>query len=77
MARHQNGGKNHNIKITNRSFKNVVQFKYLGKTATNKHFFQEEIKRRPNSGNTCYHSAQNVLYSLSKNVKMLHFILLV
>jgi hypothetical protein len=33
---------------------------------------QEEIKRRLNSGNACYHSAQNLLSSrlLSKNVKV-------
>jgi hypothetical protein len=33
---------------------------------------QEEIKRRLNSGNACYHSAQNLLSSrlLSKNIKV-------
>jgi hypothetical protein len=33
---------------------------------------QEEIKRRLNSGNACYHSVQNLLSSrlLSKNVKI-------
>jgi hypothetical protein len=33
---------------------------------------EEEIKWRPNSGNACYHSVQNVLSSvlLSKNVKI-------
>jgi hypothetical protein len=33
--------------------------------------FQEEIKRRLNSGNACYHSVQNPLSSslLSKNIK--------
>jgi hypothetical protein len=33
---------------------------------------QEEIKRRLNSGNVCYHSVQNLLSSrlLSKNVKV-------
>jgi hypothetical protein len=32
---------------------------------------QEEIKRSLNSGNACYHSVQNLLYSclLSKNIK--------
>jgi hypothetical protein len=28
LSRHQNAGQNHNIKIANRSFENVVQFKY-------------------------------------------------
>jgi hypothetical protein len=34
---------------------------------------QEEIKKRLNSGNVCYHSAQNLLSSrlLSKNVKII------
>jgi hypothetical protein len=33
---------------------------------------QEEIKRRLNSGNACYHSVQNLLPSrlLSKNIKL-------
>jgi hypothetical protein len=29
LSRHQNAGQNHNIKIANRSFENVVQLKYL------------------------------------------------
>jgi hypothetical protein len=34
--------------------------------------FQEEIKRRLNSGNACYHSVQNSLSSrsLSRNIKI-------
>jgi hypothetical protein len=56
----------------NRSFENVSQFKYLGMTVTNQNLFQEEIKRRLNSGSACYHSVQNLLSShlLSKNVKV-------
>jgi hypothetical protein len=50
----------------------VSQFKYLGTTVTNKNLIQEEIKRRLNSGNACYHSVQNLLSSrlLSKNVSV-------
>jgi hypothetical protein len=46
--------------------------KYLGMTATNQNLIQEEIKRRLNSDNTCYHSDQNLLSSrlLSKNLKI-------
>jgi hypothetical protein len=32
MSYQQNAGKNHNIKIANRSFENVARFKYLGMT---------------------------------------------
>jgi hypothetical protein len=72
LSHHQNAGKNHNIKIGDRSFENVVQFKYLGATITNQNLIQGEIKRRSNSGNACYSSLQNHLLSrlLSKNVKI-------
>jgi hypothetical protein len=32
---HQNAGQNHDIKIANRCFENVEQFRYLGTTTTN------------------------------------------
>jgi hypothetical protein len=32
MSRDQNAGKNHNIKLDNKSFERVEQFKYLGTT---------------------------------------------
>jgi hypothetical protein len=54
LSRHQNVGQNRDIKITNRLFENVSQFKYLGTTVTNQNLIQEEIKRRLNSGNACY-----------------------
>jgi hypothetical protein len=62
----------HTIKIGNRCFGNVGQFRYLGTTITNLNLIQEEIKRRLNSGNACYHSVQNLLSSplLSKNIKI-------
>jgi hypothetical protein len=60
------------IKIVNRSFENMAQFKCLGTIVTNQNLIQEEIKRRLNSGNACYHSVQNLLSFrlLSKNVKI-------
>jgi hypothetical protein len=72
LPHHQNVGQNQNIKIANRSFGNVSQFKYLGTTVTNQNLIQEEIKRRLNSGNACYHSVQTLLSSdlLSKNLKI-------
>jgi hypothetical protein len=36
LSRQQNVGQNRDIKIANRSFENVSQFKYLGTTVTNK-----------------------------------------
>jgi hypothetical protein len=50
----------------------VTQFRYLGTRVTNQNLIQEEIKRRMNSGNACYHSVQNCLTSrlLSKNIKI-------
>jgi hypothetical protein len=63
LSRHQNVGQNRDIKIANRSFENVSQFKYLGTTVTDQNFIQEEIKRRLNSDNACYHSVQSLLSS--------------
>jgi hypothetical protein len=72
VSRDQNAGQNREIKIGNRLFENVSQFRYLGTTVTNQNLIQEEIKRRLNSGNACYHSVQKLLSSrlLSKNVKV-------
>jgi hypothetical protein len=72
MSHHQNAGQNHDIKIANRSFENVAQFKHLATAVTNQNLIQEEIKRRLNSGNACYHSIQNLLSShlLSEIIKI-------
>jgi hypothetical protein len=59
LSRHQNVGKNRDIKIANRSFENVSQFKYLGTTVTNQNLIQEEIKRRLTFGDASYHSVQS------------------
>jgi hypothetical protein len=63
LSRHQNVGQNRDIKIANRLFENVSQFKYLGTTVTNQILIQEEIKCKLNSGNACYHSVQSLLSS--------------
>jgi hypothetical protein len=42
LSRQQNVGQNRNIKIANRSFENVSQFKYLGTTVTTQNLIQEE-----------------------------------
>jgi hypothetical protein len=63
LSRDQNAGKNYDIKIANRCFQNVAHSKYLGRTVTNQNLIQEEVKRRLNSGNACYHSVQKLLSS--------------
>jgi hypothetical protein len=72
LSRHQNAEQNHDIKITNRSFENGAQFRYLGTTVANQILIQEELKKRLNSGNACYYSVQYLLSSrlLSKNMKI-------
>jgi hypothetical protein len=72
LLRHQNSGQILEIKIANRSFENVSQFKYLGTKVTNQNLIREEIKRRLHAGNACYHSVQNLLSSrlLSENIKI-------
>jgi hypothetical protein len=71
LSRHQNVGQNRYVKIANRSIENVSQLKYLRTTVTNQNLIQEEIKRRLNSGNACYHSVRNLLFSslLSRKIK--------
>ena len=61
-----------NIGIDNSSIERVEEFKYLGKTLTNKNSIQEEIKCRLKLGNACYYSVQNLLSSsfLSKKLKI-------
>jgi hypothetical protein len=45
---------------------------YLGTTVRNENLVKEEIKRRLNFGNACYHSIQKLLSSPlpSKNVNL-------
>jgi hypothetical protein len=50
----------------------VAQFRYLGTTIIKENLIQEEIKRRLNSGNACYHSVQNLVSScllLKQNIQ--------
>jgi hypothetical protein len=72
VFRDQNAGQHRDINIANILCENVSQFKYLGRTVTNQNLILEEIKKKLNFGNACYHSVQNLLSSrlLSKNVKV-------
>jgi hypothetical protein len=69
---HKNAGQNLEIRITTRLSENASQFKYLGTRVSDQNLIQDEIKRRLNSGNACYHSFQNLLSSrlLSKNLNL-------
>jgi len=53
-------------------FEKLVHLVDLGTTLTNKNSIAEEIKSRLSSGNACYHSVQNLLYSrlLSINLRI-------
>jgi ribosomal protein S2 len=62
LSCHRNRGQNHDLKIANRCFEDVAQFKYLGTTVTNRNLIQEEIKRRLNSSSACYHLVQNLFF---------------
>jgi hypothetical protein len=72
LSCHQNAEQNHDIKVANRCFENMAQFRYLGTPVTNQNLCQEEINRRLNSSNACYHSVRNILASplLSKDIKI-------
>jgi hypothetical protein len=64
-----NAEQNHDIKTANRSFENVALT--FGKESK-KSLIQEEIKKRLNSSNACYHFVQKLLHFplLPKNVKI-------
>jgi hypothetical protein len=85
MYHNQNTGHIHNLIINHNFFENIEKLKYLGtikikslslslfgNNVMNQNCIQEEIKSRLNSGNICYHSVQNLLFShfLSKNIKI-------
>jgi hypothetical protein len=58
-SRDQNAKQNHNIKMDNKTFESVEQFKYLGTNLTNQNYIQEELKSRLECGNACYNAVQN------------------
>jgi len=55
MSRDQNAGRSHSMKNDNSSIERVEEFKYLGRTLTNKNSIQEEINSRLKVGNACYY----------------------
>jgi hypothetical protein len=73
-SRRRNTGTNKNniAKRVDKLFGNMATFKYLGVTVTDRNDIHEEIKIRLNSGNSCYHSVQNLscFRFLSKSLKI-------
>jgi hypothetical protein len=64
MSSDRRAGQSNSMKLGNKSFEGVEQFRYLEITLTN-HFIHEEIQSRLKSGNACCHSMQNLLSSSS------------
>jgi hypothetical protein len=53
LCHHQIAGQNHDIKIANRCFENVAQFRYLGMTVTTQNLIQEGMKEDIQSRTFC------------------------
>jgi hypothetical protein len=72
VARDENAGRSHSMKIDNSSIERVEEFKYLGTTLTNQNSIHVEIKSALKLASACYYSVQNLLSSrlLSKNLKI-------
>jgi len=51
MSRDQNAGRSYNMKLDNRPFEMVEEFRYLGTILTNQNSMQEAVKSRLKSGN--------------------------
>ena len=46
MTCEQNVGQNYNVKIGNKSFENVVKFRYWGATIVNQNYILEQTKNK-------------------------------
>jgi hypothetical protein len=63
ILRHETAGQNHNIKIANKSLKNVIRFKYLEMTVTNQNFIHKNNENRLNLKSACSLSVHIFLFS--------------
>jgi len=63
VSRSNKAEQNHNIKIDNKFFERMDQFRFLGITLRYQNSMQEEIKSRLKSGNVCCQSVQNLMSS--------------
>ena len=79
MTWYQHEEQNHNIKIINKSFERVKQFRYFWTTQTNQNYIHEEIRKRLKSGIACYHLVQNLVSSTLpfKNIKIKIYITII
>jgi hypothetical protein len=46
-------GKNHTINMLNKSFENVADFRYVGRSVTNQNYIHKESKARLNLEDAC------------------------
>jgi hypothetical protein len=68
ISPHRNVGQNLNIKKANRSFRNVVKFRWLGTRIKNQNLVHGVNKSKFNPGNASYSSLQKLLFSRTKSV---------
>jgi len=54
---------NHNLKTTDKSFKNMASLKNFGPTVTCQNYINEEIESKLYFGNVSYNSSQDTLSS--------------
>jgi hypothetical protein len=59
LSRDRNTGRSHNIKIDNKFFEIMEQFKYFGTNLTDQNSIHGEINCRYKLGNACSNSMQN------------------
>jgi hypothetical protein len=48
MSHYHNAGQIHDIKMANRMFENVAEFKHMGMAVTNQNLIRQEIRSRLN-----------------------------
>ena len=72
MFQDQNAVRCHSTQTDSIPLQRVEGLRYLGTTLRHQTSIREEIKSRLKSGNACYHSVQNILFSrlLSKNINI-------
>jgi hypothetical protein len=71
LMSHQQNAVQDNIKMTDKSFKNLAKFTYLEIELTYQNYTLGDVKAKSSLGNSCYSYIQTVSsFLLSKNVKI-------